>query len=58
MEIKLSRLIRYLLPAFISFCDMMLKGFLNETNPKTPYAGVLIWYLQDMLNKLGKNADF
>ena len=37
-----------------SFCDMMLKGFLSETNPKTPYAGVLIWYLQDMLNKLGK----
>ena len=33
---------------------MMLKGFLSETNPKTPYAGVLIWYLQDMLNKLGK----
>lgn len=28
------------------YCTQTLNVFQNETNPKTPYVGILIWYLQ------------
>ncbi len=31
-----------------SYCADLLKIFDNEEDPKTPYVGVLIWYLQTM----------
>ncbi len=31
-----------------SYCMDMLEAFINEDNPRTPYAGILIWYLQTM----------
>lgn len=34
------------------YCATLLHGFENETNPKTPYVGIIIWYLKDLLSKL------
>ena len=31
-----------------SYCTEMLNAFMNEKDSKTPYAGILIWYLQTM----------
>ncbi len=39
------------------YCRERLEVFLHEENPKTPYAGILIWYLQSMCAKLAQNAD-
>lgn len=35
-----------------NYCADMLEEFHNERDPKTPYAGILIWYLQTMVNAL------
>lgn len=35
-----------------SFCSEMLNAFMDERDPKTPYAGILIWYLQTMVTAL------
>lgn len=35
-----------------SYCATLLNGFINESNPKTPYVGIIIWYLKDLLSKL------
>lgn len=35
-----------------SYCVEMLNGFLDEKDPKTPYVGILIWYLQTMITAL------
>lgn len=37
--------------SFLSSCTELLEGFRNETDPKTPYAGILIWYLKDMIKE-------
>ena len=33
-------------------CMKMLNAFLDEGDPKTPYVGILIWYLQTMVTAL------
>lgn len=40
-----------------SYCLEMLNVFMNEKSPKTPYVGILIWYLQTMITALEKFAD-
>ena len=30
----------------MEYCEILLNTFSIETNPKTPYVGILIWYLQ------------
>lgn len=35
-----------------SYCTQVLSNYLSESNPKTPYVGVLIWYLQSLLAAL------
>lgn len=35
-----------------TYCAEMLNAFLEEGDPKTPYVGVLIWYLQTMVKAL------
>lgn len=35
-----------------AYCSDILKSFQAETNPKTPYAGILIWYLQSMVSAM------
>lgn len=35
-----------------SYCTEMLKTFMDERDSKTPYAGILIWYLQTMVTAL------
>lgn len=35
-----------------TYCSEMLNAFLEEGNPKTPYVGILIWYLQTMVKAL------
>ena len=35
-----------------NFCVNRLKVFLNEREVKTPYVGVLIWYLKSMIQAL------
>lgn len=37
-----------------SYCIELLEGFTQEHNPKTPYVGILIWYLQTMIEKLSQ----
>ena len=34
------------------YCMEMLNAFLDERDPKTPYAGILIWYLRTMVRQL------
>lgn len=34
------------------YCTQTLNAFQNETNPKTPYVGILIWYLQTTIEAL------
>lgn len=38
--------------SLITYCKDRLSVFKDETDPKTPYVGVLIWYLNDMVNSL------
>lgn len=38
--------------AILSYCSSVLAAFYEETNPKTPYVGILIWYLQTMVETL------
>ena len=35
-----------------NFCVSRLEVFLNEREVKTPYVGVLIWYLKSMIQAL------
>ncbi len=35
-----------------TYCSEMLNAFLEEGNPKTPYVGILMWYLQTMVKAL------
>ncbi len=35
-----------------SYCTEMLNAFMDEKDSKTPYAGILIWYLQTMIAAL------
>ena len=35
-----------------NFCVNRLKVFLNEREVKTPYVGVLLWYLKSMIQAL------
>ena len=35
-----------------SYCLEMLNVFMNERDPKTPYVGILIWYLQTLVSAL------
>lgn len=35
--------------AILPYCNSILDEFLTEANPKTPYVGILIWYLQTMI---------
>lgn len=37
---------------FLRYCVTVLHEFQEETNPKTPYVGILIWYLRSMVDKL------
>ncbi|MCM1553529.1 MAG: hypothetical protein NC092_12665, partial [Butyrivibrio sp.] len=34
------------------YCMELLNAFLDESDPKTPYVGILIWYLQTMIQRL------
>lgn len=36
-------------------CTKMLNAFQNETNPKTPYVGILIWYLRTTIDAIQTN---
>ncbi len=36
----------------LRYCQVRLTAFLGETNPKTPYVGILLWYLKDMVKAL------
>ena len=38
-----------------SYCLKRLNVFMEEEDPKTPYVGILIWYLQTMITKLAHN---
>lgn len=33
-----------------TYCEEMLENFQNEEDEKTPYVGILIWYLQSMID--------
>lgn len=33
-----------------TYCEQMLENFQNEGDEKTPYVGILIWYLQSMID--------
>lgn len=33
----------------LNYCSAVLEDFCAEINPKTPYVGILIWYLQSMI---------
>ena len=35
-----------------NYCSELLETFRNEEDPKTPYVGILIWYLQTMVTAL------
>ncbi len=35
-----------------AYCSGILKGFQAETNSKTPYVGILIWYLESMMSAM------
>lgn len=35
-----------------NYCTGILNSFINEKDPKTPYVGVLIWYLKTLLEAL------
>ncbi len=39
--------------AFVE-CQEILQAFQRETEKKTPYVGILIWYLQDFLSAISK----
>lgn len=32
----------------LEYCKMTKEAFLQENNPKTPYVGILLWYLEDL----------
>ncbi|MFI3169670.1 MAG: retron system putative HNH endonuclease [Faecalibacterium sp.] len=38
--------------AVLEYCQTLLNAFTTETTLKTPYAGILIWYLKDMIAAL------
>ncbi len=38
-----------------SYCSVMLEAFMNEIDPKTPYVGILIWYLRSLAEALEHN---
>lgn len=38
----------------LDYCREILYEYENETDPKTPYSGIVIWYLKDMINSLEK----
>ncbi len=38
----------------INYCRISLKSFQDEQDNKTPYQGILIWYLKSILDKLTK----
>ena len=40
--------------AMLAYCKNRLTVFEGEADPKTPYVGVLIWYLNDMVNSLSR----
>lgn len=54
-EAMLNQLITYLgmVPEdeLMDQCRLYLDHFLSETYPKTPYVGILIWYLKSMLGE-------
>lgn len=35
-------------------CERYLDLYLNESDPKTPYSGIIIWWLQEYIKKLTK----
>lgn len=37
------------------YCNQALNVFQNETTPKTPYVGILIWYLQTTVEAIQKS---
>ena len=39
-----------------SFCEKALDEYKTETDPKTPYVGILIWYLDSFLDSLTKDS--
>ena len=38
----------------IARCKELLAAFEHETDPKTPYVGIIIWYLKDLLHTLDR----
>ena len=41
----------------LDYCNLILEAYEQETDPKTPYAGVIFWYLRDMIAKLEKQKS-
>lgn len=36
----------------LTYCKSALEMYESETDPKTPYVGILLWWLQDFIHKL------
>lgn len=41
----------------VVYCSGVLKDFQAETNPRTPYVGILIWYLQSMISAMNNSGS-
>ncbi|MGX8852170.1 retron system putative HNH endonuclease [Amedibacillus sp. YH-ame10] len=39
----------------LPYCESILKAFRQETNDKTPYVGILMWYLQTTIERISNN---
>lgn len=39
----------------VSYCQSILKLYQSEADPKTPYVGILLWWLQDFIDHAGNN---
>ena len=40
----------------VVYCSGVLKDFQAETNPRTPYVGILVWYLQSMISAMDNSG--
>lgn len=36
----------------VTYCKEILLEFENETDPKTSYVGIIIWWLKDFINSI------
>lgn len=38
------------------WCQVVLEEYTKESDPKTPYSGIIMWYLKDMIRVLGGDS--